>query len=89
VVGEAKVQELKRFVCPKTIANQYSWFTVGQLFSLGIKNAREPLQADLGVIIPVFRKSIMPIQGLGRWSGCFDGSKLARSLAGEMTYRQR
>jgi hypothetical protein len=60
VILEAKFDDLKGFVCPKAIADEYPWLPISTSFSLRVKNSFNPLQADKGVIVTCFRKSIEP-----------------------------
>jgi hypothetical protein len=47
-------------VGPEAVANQHPWLSVSSLPGLRIKHAREPLQANLGVVVPFLRVRIVP-----------------------------
>lgn len=59
-------------MCPKSVADKYSWFAASLIFSLGIKNLFDPLQADLGIIESTFGVRIMPARGgcVVQWARC-------------------
>ena len=63
VVLEAELEDLKGFVCPKAIADEYPWFPISTRFSLGVRNFLYPLQADERVVVTCFRKSVEPPRG--------------------------
>jgi hypothetical protein len=64
VVSKTELQDLECFMASEAIVDQHTWLSVGSYSSLRITHAREPVQADLGVVVAVIRVRIMPSRSL-------------------------